>query len=126
MKNNKKTTFIIVAGIIILIIFSSVLTINLLPNYESNSYYIKPKDNMKAKIESINIIDGKLIIRTSGNSLEYCAKSTRTIPTINALCWSEIRNNEASVSVFPNKKYYIWIKDNEGNVSNYFTINSKG
>ena len=40
MKNNSKTTFIIVAGIIVLVVFATVLSINLLPNYESNSYFV--------------------------------------------------------------------------------------
>ena len=55
MKNNSKTTFIIVAGIIVLVVFVSVLSINLLPNYESNSYFVKVGDEMSAKIETLNI-----------------------------------------------------------------------
>ena len=42
-KNNENntSTFIIVAGIVVLIIFAVVTAINLLPNYESNSYFVK-------------------------------------------------------------------------------------
>lgn len=126
MKNNSKTTFIIVAGIIVLVVFATVLSINLLPNYESNSYFVKVGDEMSAKIEAVNIENGKLIITTSGDPIEYCVKSTRTTPTDNALCWKKVENNTASVSVFKYKKYYVWIKDEVGNISNYLTINSNG
>lgn len=125
MKGNKKTTFIIVAGIIVLGVFSAVLAINLIPNYESNSYFVKVGDEMSAKIESVNIDNGKLIIKTSGDPIEYCVKSTRTAPTDNALCWNTVNNNTASISILTHKKYYVWIKDEEGNISNYLTVNSK-
>lgn len=124
MKNNSKTTFIIVAGIIVLIVFAIVLSINLLPNYESNSYFVKVGDEMSAKIESVNIENGKLVITTSGDPIEYCVKSTRTALNNNSLCWNKIEDNTASISVFKNKKYYIWIKDEVGNISNYLTVNS--
>lgn len=126
MKNNSKTTFIIVAGIIVLVVFAIVLSINLLPNYESNSYFVKVGDEMSAKIEAVNIENGKLIITTSGDPIKYCVKSTRTAPTDNALCWNKVKNNTASISVFKSKKYYVWIKDEVGNISNYLTVNSNG
>lgn len=124
MKNNSKTTFIIVAGVMVLAVFTAVLSINLLPNYESNSYFVKIGDKMSAKIESVNIENGKLIITTSGDPIEYCVKSTRTAPTSNALCWNKVENNSAIISVFQSKKYYVWIKDSAGNISNYLTVNS--
>lgn len=126
MKKNNKTSFIIIAGIIILIVFATVLLLNLLPNYESNSYFVKVGDEMSAKIETVNIENGKLIITTSGDPIEYCVKSTRTVPTDNALCWNKVENNIASISIFSYKKYYIWVKDGNGNISNYLTINSNG
>ena len=126
MKNNSKTTFIIVAGIVVLVVFATVLSINLLPNYESNSYFVNVGDEMSAKIEAVNIDNGKLIITTSGDPIEYCVKSTRTAPTDNALCWNKVENNTASISVFKNKKYYVWSKDGSGNISYYLTVNSNG
>ena len=125
-KNNgiKTSSFIIAAGIIVLIVFAFVTVINLLPNYESNSYYVKVDKEISAKIESINIEDGKLLITTSGDPIEYCVKSTRTQPNKNALCWNKVENNKASISIFQHKKYYIWIKDEEGNISNYLSVNS--
>ena len=38
MKNNKLTSFILSGGLVIVVAFTSVITINLMPNYESNSY----------------------------------------------------------------------------------------
>ena len=44
--NNNMTSFIIVAGILVVVVFAGVLAVNLLPNYESNSYYVKVEDEM--------------------------------------------------------------------------------
>ena len=54
-KNNNMTTFIIVSGILVLCVFAVVLAVNILPNNESNSYYVKVEDNMGAKIEELYI-----------------------------------------------------------------------
>ena len=127
MKNNDSLTPIIVSSIFVLSVFVFVAAYNILPNNkEDNSYYVKVGDDMSAKIESVEINDGKLYITTSGDPIEYCVKSTRTVPTDNALCWNKVENNTASISVFKNKKYYVWIKDEVGNISNYLTINSNG
>ena len=94
-KNNNMTSFIIVTGIIILLVFTAVLGINLLPNYESNSYYVKVNDEMSAKIEALDIKGSKLIITTSGDTIEYCVKSTRSTPESQNICWKKIDNNTA-------------------------------
>ncbi len=125
MKKNKNTALIIVLGIIVFIVFIGVIFINLIPNYESDSYYVKVDKEMNAKIESVNITDGKLILTTSGDPIEYCVKSTRTKPNKNSICWNKVKDNTATISVFTNKKYYVWIKDNNGTISNYVTVNSK-
>lgn len=124
MKSNTNTSFIIIFGITILVVFTTILSINLLPNYESNSYFVKVDDKMNAKIETVKINDNKMIITTSGDPAEYCVKSTRTTPKLNALCWNKMDNNTSSIEIFKNKKYYIWIKDKLGNISNYFIVNS--
>lgn len=124
MKNNNATSFIIAAGVLVLVVFAGVVAFNLLPNRESNSYYVKVGDDMSAKIESVNIEDGKLLITTSGDPIEYCVKSTKSTPTSNAVCWNKVVNNTASISIFQGKKYYVWIKDDAGNISNYLTVNS--
>lgn len=125
MKNNIKTSFMIVLGTINVIVFATVLAINLIPNYESNSYFVKVGDEMSAKIESIDISNGKLLITTSGDPIEYCVKKTRTEPVNSAVCWNKVENNKASISIMKNSKYYIWIKDSDGNISNYLTVNTK-
>ena len=125
MKNNNMNTFIIVAGVMVLAVFTTVMVINLKPNYESSSYYVKVEDEMSAKIESLTINSGKLKIVTSGDAVEYCVKSTRTNPGVKNMCWKTINNNEASISIYKYKKYYVWIKDAEGNISNPMSINTR-
>lgn len=123
--NNNMTSFIIVAGVIVLVVFATVLAINLLPNYESNSYYVKVGDEMSAKVEALDIDNNKLNITTSGDAVEYCVKSTRTTPESNNICWKKIENNTASISIYKYKKYYVWIKDTSGNISSPMSINTK-
>lgn len=123
--NNNMTSFIIVAGVIVLVVFATVLAIDLLPNYESNSYYVKVGDEMSAKVEALDIDNNKLNITTSGDAVEYCVKSTRTTPESNNICWKKIENNTASISIYKYKKYYVWIKDTSGNISSPMSINTK-
>ncbi len=125
-KSNNDTnssTFIIIAGLFVLFVFTTVTAINLMPDYESNSYFAKDDKDMTAKIEEITIKEDKLFIKTSGNSVEYCVKTTRSRPNSNALCWNDLNDNEASTSIIKNKKYYVWIKDSDGMISNYKSIN---
>lgn len=124
-KNNNMTTFIIISGILVLCIFAVVLAVNLIPNHESNSYYVKVEDNMGAKIEELYINNNKLIITTSGDAKEYCVKSTKSTPETNNICWKQIENNTASISIYKYKKYYVWIKDNSNNISTPMSINTK-
>ena len=83
MKNNDSLTFIIVSSIFVLSVFVFVAAYNILPNNkEDNSYYVKVGDDMSAKIESVEINDGKLFITTSGDPIEYCVKSTKSRPDL--------------------------------------------
>lgn len=126
MENNNSKSFIIFTGTFILCVFTIIITINLLPkNNESNSYYVKVDEEMSAKIETINIKNNKLTITTSGDAVEYCVKSTKTIPDEKNLCWKKIENNIASISIFKYKKYYIWIKDTNSKISSPISINTK-
>ena len=126
MKNNNQTTFILLSGILILGIFTYVSIKNILPkNDESDSYYVKVEEDINAKIEAFSIKNNKLIISTSGDASECCVKSTKTTPSENSLCWKKINNNEAIISVYENKKYYIWLKDNKGNISTPVSTNTK-
>lgn len=125
MKNNNKTTFIIVSGILVLVVFTFVATINILPKItSSDSYFVKVEDDMSAKVEALEIKNGKLTVITSGDAIEYCVKSTKSTPTDNALCWEKIENNKATISVYDYEKYYIWIKDTEGKVSSPMSVNT--
>ena len=125
MKNNNKTTFIIVSGILVLVVFTFVATINLLPKItSSDSYFVKVEDDMSAKVEALEIKNGKMTVITSGDAIEYCVKSTKSTPTDNALGWKKIENNKATISVYDYEKYYIWIKDTEGKVSSPMSVNT--
>ena len=123
--NNNMTSFIIVTGILVVVVFTGVLAVNLLQNYESNSYYVKVEDEMGAKIEALDIKGSKLNITTSGDAYEYCVKSTRSTPESGNICWKKITDNTASISIYKHKKYYVWIKDTNGNVSSPMSINTK-
>lgn len=126
MKDNNYTSFIVLSGLIILCVFIMVAVINLLPrNNESNSYYVKVEDEMSAKVEALDIKNNRLNITTSGDTVEYCVKSTRSTPDSASICWKKIENNTASISVYHNKKYYVWIKDTNGNISSPMSINTK-
>lgn len=126
MKSNNSTSFIVLAGILVLCVFTVVAVINLLPrNNQSNSYYVKVGEEMSAKVEALDIEDNKLNITTSGDALEYCVKSTKSTPEGNHICWKKIENNTASISVYHNKKYYVWIKDTNENISSPLSINTK-
>ena len=125
MKNNNKTTFIIVSGILVLVVFTFVATINILPKItSSDSYFVKVEDDMSATVEALEIKNGKMTVITSGNAIEYCVKSTKSTPTDNALCWKKIENNKATISVYDYEKYYIWIKNIEGKVSSPMSVNT--
>ena len=106
MKENNELTFILTAGILVLVVFTAVIIYNLMPqNAESNSYYVKVNEEMSAKIEALEIKNSILNIVTSGDALKYCVKLTRSTPTNNSICWKNISNNEASISIYEYKKY---------------------
>lgn len=126
MKKNNSTSFILLVGFFILCVFVGVIAYNLNPNIKkSNSYYVKVGDDMSAKIEAFDISNGILNITTSSDVLEFCVKSTKTTPESNNLCWKKIENNTASLSIYKGKKYYVWTKDINGNISSPMSINTK-
>jgi hypothetical protein len=118
MQNNEKTSFIVICGVFVLMVFTYVATANLLPdNIKSEAYYAKIDEEMSAKIENIVLEKGILTITTSGESSKYCVKTTKTTPMVNSLCWNDVKNNKATMSVFEGKKYYVWIKDKYNQIS---------
>ncbi len=125
MKGNKQTSFIMVAGILVLGVFAFVVAYNLLPaNRQSNSYYVKVGETMSAKVEGFDVSDDKLTITTLGDASEFCVKSTRTTPEFNSICWKKISNNQAEIKIYNYKQYYIWIKDASGNISSPMSIDA--
>ena len=126
MERTKSTSFIVIIGIIVLLVFIGVAVFNILPNNkESNSYYVKVNDDMSAKIEGLDIDGNNLNITTSGDAKEYCVKSTKSTPEKNNICWKKINDNTATISIYKYKKYYVWIKDANGNISSPMSINTK-
>ena len=126
MKSNNSTSFIVFTGVLVLCVFTVVAVINLLPrNNQSNSYYVKVGDEMSAKVEALDIENNRLNITTSGDAVKYCVKSTKSTPDSNNICWKKIENDTASISIYHNKKYYVWIKDTNGNISSPMSINTK-
>lgn len=126
MKENNELTFILTAGIFILVIFTSVIIYNLMPqNTESNSYYVKVNEEMSAKVEALEIKNSKLNITTSGDAIKYCVKSTKSTPSKNSICWKNISDNKASISIYEYKKYYIWIMDTKEQISSPMSLDTK-
>ena len=126
MKNTKNnvTSFIITTGVIVLIIFTGVVYFNMLPDNESDSYYVSINDDLSNKIQSFDITDDELNIITTVDNMEYCVKTTKSTPDDKNLCWNKIVDNKGTMKVMPHRTYYVWIKDEGGNVSDYLTINS--
>lgn len=125
-----------IIGTLIVVIFFFVLALNVLPNTStlSNNSAIPSdstdantainKDN-GAKIISLNIENDKLKIVFDNEVSEYCIKTTKTKPTMNNICFKKIQNNTVYTSIYKYKKYYIWTKDYNGNISNYISTESK-
>ena len=124
MKKNNLTTFIIIVGSLVLVLFTYIAVTNIQGDSESIFYSSRTESGVNAKIEYVDIIDNKLIIKTIGDTDSYCIKSTKTAPSINSLCFNKIDNNFASVYILPYKTYYVWIKDSDNNLSEPIKVNS--
>lgn len=124
MKSNS-STFIIVSGVTVLSVFSFIIAKNILPNNDNDKFYAKPNEEMIARIDKVEKENDKLIITTINSPTEYCLKTTKSIPENNSLCWNKIEDNKIEVSYFKYKKYYIWIKDDEGRISGRTVIDKE-
>ncbi len=122
---NNVTSFLITASVFILVIFTGVVYFNLIPSKESDSYYVSIHDDLSNKIESFNITDNEIVITTLIDNLEYCVKTTKSTPKDNNLCWNKIVDNRGTMNIMAHRTYYVWIKDEGGNISSYLTINSE-
>ena len=114
---NKITSQIIVMGVFIFCLFIYIVTVNIIDNSNSsNNFFSKGKD-VDARIENFYLSKDKLIVEVSGNAKAVCIKSTRSNPTSSSICWKDVNNNIVTTNIFDYKRYYIWIKDINDNIS---------
>ena len=112
MKNtNNMTSFIITAGVVVLIIFTGVVYFNMIPGKESASYYVSIQDDLSDKIKSFDITGNELNIETTIDNIEYCVKTTKSTPDDKNLCWNKIKDNKGTMKIMLHRTYYVWIKD---------------
>lgn len=121
MKSNNGKSFLIIAGIIILCVFSYVAASNMVRDTSGDSFYAKVNG---AKIEDIKISEGSLIVNTSGGANRVCVKTTKSIPNSNSICFKDVDENRATFSIYVGKIYYIWVMDNSGKISDYAEFNT--
>lgn len=121
MKSNNGKSFLIIAGIIILCVFSYVAASNMVRDTSGDSFYAKVNG---AKIEDIKISEGSLIVNTSGSANRVCVKTTKSIPNSNSICFKDVDENRAIFSIYVGKIYYIWVMDNSGKISDYAEFNT--
>ena len=125
-----------IVGTLIVVVFFFVLILNILPdtsNSSNNSVISDDNDKNNtainkdngAKIISLNIENDKLKIVLDDGVSEYCIKTTKTKPTMNSICFKRVDTNIVYTSIYKYKKYYIWTKDYNGNISNYISTESK-
>lgn len=114
------TIFLIISGAVIIGFFTAVVVLNILPNFQKDN-----ENLMNAKITNVTYNDGKITIETAGDAESFCIKSTKSRPNAQNICWVDLENNMATTSAFPYKRYYVWIKDSSGNISDYVVIKGK-
>lgn len=107
--------------VIVVILFFGIAVYVINDNYnnmKANSIQLANDD-----LKNISYENGKIRIDVSNNIKEYCIKTTKSKPSKNNICFNRI-NNTAYVSVYENKKYYLWLIDNNGILSDYIELNS--
>ena len=126
-----------IIGTLIVVVFFFVLILNILPdtsNSSNNSVIsddintstnINTNETNGAKIISLSMENDKLKIVLDDGVSEYCIKTTKTKPTMNSICFKRVDTNIVYTSIYKYKKYYIWTKDYNGNISNYISTESK-
>ena len=126
MDNSKLTSYMIVLGICLLGVFGYVATYNMLSlNNSSNSFFSKVSDNVDGKIDNIKFVNNELVINTVGEVSSVCVKSTKSRPGIDSICWKNVKDNKVVTSIYEYKSYYIWIKDANNNISDYYVYKLK-
>ena len=118
MKSSKDgKIFFVIVGAIILGVFISISMINMT---RLDEYYLSTDI-----IKGIDYSNGKLVIITRNDMKSVCVKETKTEPSIDSLCWIDIVNNKATLSIYEYKTYYIWTKDANDVISYYNKYNSR-
>lgn len=126
-----------IIGTLIVVIFFFVLILNILPDTSNSSNNSVISDDINtstnintneangAKIISLSMENDKLKIELDDRVSEYCVKTTKTKPSVNSICFKRVDTNIVYTSIYKYKKYYIWTKDYNGNISNYTSIDSR-
>lgn len=130
-----------IIGTLIVVIFFFVLILNIMPsnsnsnnnlstnsvisNDISTSTNINTNETNGAKIISLSMENDKLKIVLDDGVNEYCIKTTKTKPSVNSICFKRVDTNIVYASIYKYKKYYIWTKDYNGNISNYISVDSR-
>ena len=125
-----------IIGTLIVVVFFFVIILNiLLDTSNSSNNSVISDDNDKnntiidksngAKIISLSMENDKLKIVLDDGVSEYCVKTTKTKPSVNSICFKRVDTNIVYTSIYKYKKYYIWTKDYNGNISNYISTESK-
>ena len=127
-----------IIGTLIVVVFFFVLALNIMPSNSNNlstnsvisndistSTNINTNETNGAKIISLSMENNKLKIIFDNEVSEYCIKTTKTKPSINNICFKRVDTNIVYTSIYKYKKYYIWTKDYNGNISDYTSIDSR-
>ena len=129
-----------IIGTLIVVVFFFVLALNIMPSNSSNnnlstnsvisndistSTNINTNETNGAKIISLSMENDKLKIELDDRVSEYCVKTTKTKQSVNSICFKRVDTNIVYTSIYKYKKYYIWTKDYNGNISNYTSVDSR-
>lgn len=118
MKNNNIATFIIISSIIILTVFTSVCSYEFLQKSETDPYYSQVITGKEAQIISIENKETSLVIKTK-NAVKICVKSTVSKPKVDSMCWKKIENDIHEENIIKQKKYYVWVMNEENEITGY-------
>ena len=118
MNNGKgKSRLIVFLGAIIFGVFVSISFISMVDN---DRYFLST-----GVIEAINYNNGKLTVRTNNEVVSVCVKQTKSEPSLDSLCWTNTKDNVATISIYEYKTYHIWVKDNQNIITYYNKYNTQ-
>lgn len=110
-----KKYLVVIVVILIGILFTSV-GINTINNSNEISNNTVTDTNLNLSYEN-----NKLRLDVTDSTKEFCIKTTKSKPNINNICFNKI-NNTAYVSVYTYQRYYLWLKDNNNNISDVIVV----